>query len=103
MPYIMAGICLALALLFYSPFAAAWTLAVFGLWGLADILTRVEKHLRTLAAIADWWRMKNVEPPKPEGPACPPGPSVFRADTQPEYPSPTLPSSASGSKNPRSR
>lgn len=118
---IMVGICLSIVVAFVYWPASIGVLLVFGLYGIGDELSRIEKHLFKLLTFCEWFKVHEqyrfgkqypnaaqewedarraaAHPPTPE----PPTHSAFQTEVQPEYPSPTLPSSASGSKNPRSR
>lgn len=105
----------------------AWGVVAFGVIVAAQIslwLERIARDLRTVRGFVQWFRVleshrfgkqypnaaaeweadreaERQAARKTEGPAAVTGPSVFRAEVQPEYPTP--PSSASGSKTQRPR
>lgn len=98
----------------------AWGVVAFGVIVAAQIslwLERIARDLRTVRGFVQWFEVAerhrfskqypNAQAEweaarKTEGPvAATSGPSVFRADVQPEYPTP--PSSVSGSKTQRPR
>lgn len=94
-----------------------WGVAGFGVVMVAQVslwLERIARDLRTVRGFVQWFEVAerhrfgkqypNAQAEweaarKTEGPAAASGPSVFRADVQPEYPTPQ--SSASGSKSQR--
>lgn len=96
-----------------------WGVVAFGVIVAAQIslwLERIARDLRTVRGFVQWFEVAerhrfgkqypNAQAEweaarKTEGPAAVTGPSVFRAEVQPEYPTP--PSSASGSKTQRPR